>query len=201
MKSDFPEHWTLLPIEDCMAAIIDYRGKSPQKTSSGVPLITAKVVKGGRILPPDEFIAFGDYDSWMRRGLPEPGDVVITTEAPLGEVGQIGLEKVALAQRLIVLRGKPNLLDNTYLKFALQSRFVQAQLHATRATAPGSSLSPREASALARASGCLPIAAKARTPKRRSFHHMNDALPSNSSSSWYRPAASNDERQTGVPWK
>jgi type I restriction enzyme S subunit len=124
MGSDWKEH----PLEDCMAAIIDYRGKTPTKTPSGVPLITAKVVKGGRIEKPDEFIAEEDYDAWMRRGMPEPGDVVITTEAPLGEVAQLGNERVALAQRLIALRGKQGVLDNTFLKFLMQSRGVQDQL-------------------------------------------------------------------------
>ncbi|MDD5713140.1 MAG: restriction endonuclease subunit S, partial [Smithellaceae bacterium] len=111
-----------------MAAIIDYRGKTPTKTSFGIPLITAKVVKGGRIETPDEFIAVDDYELWMRRGIPKAGDVVITTEAPLGEVAQLGAERVALAQRLITLRGKDGLLDNRFLKFLMQSENVQDQL-------------------------------------------------------------------------
>lgn len=122
--------WTVRPIDECMAAVIDYRGKTPKKTSFGIPLITAKVVKGGRIEAPEEFIADADYDSWMRRGIPETGDIVITTEAPLGEVAQLGAERVALAQRLIALRGKPGLLDNGFLKFLLQSDDVQSQLRA-----------------------------------------------------------------------
>ena len=122
-----------MPLEDCMSAIIDYRGKTPLKTSSGIPLVTAKVVKGGRIETPDEFIAVEDFESWMRRGMPLPGDVVMTTEAPLGEIAQLGAERVALAQRLITLRGKPRILDNTFLKFLMQSASVQDQLHA-RAT-------------------------------------------------------------------
>jgi type I restriction enzyme S subunit len=125
--------WTRLPLEDCMEAIIDYRGKTPKKASSGIPLITAKVVKGGRIETPDEFIAVDDYDAWMRRGLPKAGDIVMTTEAPLGEVAQLGTERVALAQRIIALRGKKGLLDNDFLKFLMQSEDVQKQLRA-RAT-------------------------------------------------------------------
>jgi type I restriction enzyme S subunit len=122
--------WTIASLEDCMAVIIDYRGKTPQKTSSGIPLITAKVVKGGRIETPDEFIAEEDYSNWMRRGMPQAGDVIVTTEAPLGEVAQLGGGRLALAQRLIALRGKPHVLDNTYLKFLMQSEGVQAQLRA-----------------------------------------------------------------------
>lgn len=121
--------WISRPLEGCMAAIIDYRGKTPRKTSHGIPLITAKVVKGGRILAPDEFIAPEEYDSWMRRGMPMPGDVLVTTEAPLGEVAQLGSERVALAQRLIALRGHSDILDNGFLKFLMQSDAVQSQLH------------------------------------------------------------------------
>ena len=66
----------------------------------------------------------------MRRGLPKAGDVVMTTEAPLGEIAQLGPERVALAQRLITLRGNPSILDNTFLKFLMQSSDVQEQLHA-----------------------------------------------------------------------
>ncbi|BBL74212.1 restriction endonuclease subunit S [Methylomagnum ishizawai] len=120
--------WHETPLEDCMEAIIDYRGKTPRKTANGIPLITAKIVKGGRINTPEEFIDPDEYDSWMTRGLPQAGDVVMTTEAPLGEVAQLDGKKVALAQRLITLRGKPGILDNTYLKFILQSDFVREQL-------------------------------------------------------------------------
>jgi type I restriction enzyme S subunit len=120
--------WKTLPLEDCMAAVIDYRGKSPEKTTFGVPLVTAKIVKGGRIEKPEEFIAEADFDDWMRRGMPKPGDIVMTTEAPLGEVAQLDGRKVALAQRVITLRGKADLLDNTFLKFLLQSNPVQEEL-------------------------------------------------------------------------
>jgi type I restriction enzyme S subunit len=69
----------------------------------------------------------------MRRGIPEPGDVVLTTEAPLGEVAQLDGRRFALAQRLITLRGKHGLLDNTFLKYLLLSKPLQAELLA-RAT-------------------------------------------------------------------
>ena len=47
-----PPTWRLARIDGCMSAIIDYRGKSPEKTKWGVPLITAKIVKGGRMGKP-----------------------------------------------------------------------------------------------------------------------------------------------------
>jgi type I restriction enzyme S subunit len=88
-----------LTIEQATERIIDYRGRTPPKTASGIRLITAKVIKGGRILEePKEFIATDFYDEWMCRGLPQRSDVLITTEAPLGEVAILrNGDKVALA--------------------------------------------------------------------------------------------------------
>jgi type I restriction enzyme S subunit len=143
-----------------METIIDYRGKTPRKTSFGIPLITAKVVKGGRIETPDEFIAVEDYQDWMRRGIPKPGDVVITTEAPLGEVAQLGTERVALAQRLIALRGNPEILDNQFLKFLMQSNEVQDQL---RARASGTTVLGIKQSELRKVMLTLPSIAEQRS--------------------------------------
>lgn len=135
MESD----WIEMPLEEAMDAIIDYRGKTPTKTTSGIPLITAKIVKNGRINPTQEYIAESDYDSWMQRGIPQKGDVVLTTEAPLGEVAQLDGSKIALAQRIITLRGKAGLLESDFLKYLLQSNDVRHQLdgRATGTTVSG----------------------------------------------------------------
>jgi type I restriction enzyme S subunit len=120
--------WKEYILEDCMDAIIDYRGKTPNKTTSGIPLITAKIIKNGSILPTQEYIAENDYESWMRRGIPEVGDVLLTTEAPLGEVAQISDPNIALAQRVITLRGKKEFLNNDFLKYLLISPQTQSEL-------------------------------------------------------------------------
>ena len=115
-------------LENLLDKLIDYRGKTPKKTLSGVPLVTAKIVKNGTINGYTEYIAEEDYDKWMVRGFPKVGDVILTTEAPLGEVALLKEEKVALAQRIVCLRGKDNVLDNTYLKYYLQSGKGQKSL-------------------------------------------------------------------------
>ena len=54
--SDWKEH----VLEDVIDKFIDYRGKTPKKTTNGIPLVTAKIVKAGRIIEPTEFIAEED---------------------------------------------------------------------------------------------------------------------------------------------
>ena len=120
--------WKEYKLEEIIERFIDYRGKTPRKVISGIPLITAKVVKNGRLMPSNEFIAEEDYHSWMTRGFPEINDIVLTTEAPLGEVALIKDKNVALAQRIITLRGKERVVDNIFLKYYLQSPRGQNEL-------------------------------------------------------------------------
>ena len=125
-------HPDTITIEEATERIIDYRGKTPPKTNSGVRLVTAKVVKRGRILEePKEFIAADFYDEWMRRGLPQQFDVLLTTEAPLGELAILhDSERIALAQRIILLRARPGHIDPHFLFYALQSDSAQGELKA-----------------------------------------------------------------------
>jgi len=111
---------------------VDYRGKTPIKTDSGVFLVTAKNVKDGYIDygASQEYISEDDYEEVMHRGKPEIGDVLITTEAPCGNVAQVNRADIALAQRIIKYRGQSNIVDNTYLKYYLLSPEFQNILNA-----------------------------------------------------------------------
>jgi type I restriction enzyme, S subunit len=124
-----PDGWRWLKLGDA-AKFIDYRGKTPKKTNSGIPLITAKNVKMGFINEePREFIAEKDYKSWMTRGFPKVGDVLFTTEAPLGNVAQLKTnDRIALAQRMITFQSY-EFLNSTFLKYNLQSPQFQKLLN------------------------------------------------------------------------
>lgn len=109
---------------------IDYRGKTPKKTGSGIKLITAKNVRMGYMrTQPEEFIAEEDYEGWMTRGIPKEGDVLFTTEAPLANVTLLNTnEKIALAQRIITLCPNREILSGEYLTFCLQSKVIQDKI-------------------------------------------------------------------------
>lgn len=124
-----------------LANFIDYRGKTPTKTNSGIPLITAKNIRQGYISQePREYIDEADYDKWMTRGIPKAGDVLITTEAPMGYVANIlNIEgKFALAQRAICLQFK-KCIDPFFASIYMQSSVFQQQLNenATGSTVKG----------------------------------------------------------------
>ena len=55
------EQWKQDRLIDILDTLIDYRGKTPNKVERGIPLITAKIVKNGRIETPTEFLPAEEY--------------------------------------------------------------------------------------------------------------------------------------------
>ena len=135
-----PEDWEIVSIINC-CDYADYRGKTPPKTASGTFLVTAKNVRMGFIdyQESQEYVETALYDSIMRRGKPLIGDILITTEAPLGNVAQVDREDIALAQRIIKYRPKNDALFTTYLKHYFLSERFQRILddHSSGSTAKG----------------------------------------------------------------
>ena len=99
---DIADTWSWRALTD-LVLFVDYRGKTPAKLSSGVRLLTAKNVRKGQInLSPEEFLSESEYHAWMTRGFPKAGDILFTTEAPMGNAAVVVLaERFALAQRVI----------------------------------------------------------------------------------------------------
>lgn len=118
-------------MEDALEAIIDYRGKTPKKSDCGIPTLSAKSVKNNFIdYSSCYYISEAEYKRFMVRGFPQKGDILLTTEAPMGMVARLDRDNIAIAQRLLTLRGKEGVLDNDYLLYYLQSSAGQAALKA-----------------------------------------------------------------------
>ncbi len=136
---NIPSSWDWCALAD-LVLFIDYRGKTPAKTGQGVRLITAKNVKKSFInISPEEFLSEPDYHTWMTRGFPKVGDVLFTTEAPMGNAAVVRLsERFALAQRVICFRPygavNPDFLALQLLARPFQSLLIKT---ATGLTAKG----------------------------------------------------------------
>ena len=135
-----PAHWEVRGLTKCTTRI-DYRGATPEKSTFGVFLVTARNIKGGCIdySLSEEFVREENYDYVMRRGKPVVGEVLLTTEAPLGEIAYIDRPDVALAQRVIKFSSSIPALHNSYLGLWFQCDHFQFDLksRATGSTALG----------------------------------------------------------------
>jgi type I restriction enzyme, S subunit len=149
-----PKAWDVKALEE-ITDYVDYRGKTPPKSEYGIFLITARNIKEGYIDydVSKEYIPEYAYESAMSRGKAAIGDVLITTEAPMGNVAQIDKEFIALAQRVIKYRGKKDLLLNDYLAINLMSEQFHRRLIAE---STGSTVLGIKGSRLHRIKICLP---------------------------------------------
>ena len=114
-----------------VTSFIDYRGKTPTKSDSGIPLITAKNVRAtGFSVEPREYIPEELFAEWMTRGFPRVGDVLFTTEAPLGNVCRIPnlYDRFAVGQRIVTMQVMQDVLDSAYLEHALKSETFQRKI-------------------------------------------------------------------------
>lgn len=130
--------WDERPLGSVLEVIIDHRGKTPTKlggddfTTSGVPVVSAIHIKNGRIEwdRRERFVPHWMFEKWMPVRL-RRGDVLLTSEAPLGGVAQVPTDDdLVLSQRLFALRGLDGQLDSTFLRYFLQSSEGQSRLAA-----------------------------------------------------------------------
>jgi len=130
--------WPQKPLGELLELVIDHRGKTPKKMgfsdfhSEGHPVLSAKHVKTD-VLVNVEAIRFANeqmYHKWMKVEIQE-GDVVLTSEAPMGEVYYLdGNIKYVLGQRVFGLRPKKEEIHPLYLSAWLTSLRGQEQLAA-----------------------------------------------------------------------
>lgn len=128
------EGWLRKRIDSVCESIIDCINKTAPKhnTPTQFKMIRTTNIRNGKINLDSVFYATEEiYKTWTRRQIPQRGDIILTREAPLGEVGMLNSdEKVFLGQRLVSYRADPTQINSRYLLFAFQSQDVQNQIHA-----------------------------------------------------------------------
>lgn len=129
MTTQLPAWWREEILVDLLESLIDYRGKTPEKSNHWILTLSAKSVKMWSIdYNQAYYISKETYDKFMVRWFPKQWDILMTTEAPLGIIAKLDRDDVAVAQRLLTLRGKKWILDNDFLMYFLMSDRWQHEL-------------------------------------------------------------------------
>ena len=134
-----PRQWKWIRLEN-LFLFIDYRGKTPIKSEYGVRLITASNIRKGYIDHKRvEYISLSEYENRQSRGISQKGDILFTTEAPLGNASLADIETYSTGQRVITLRSLNNLILHEFAVYEILSSYFQKTLkdNATGTTAQG----------------------------------------------------------------
>ncbi|MDR5901640.1 restriction endonuclease subunit S [Halomonas icarae] len=120
-------------IDSACDSVIDCINKTAPKVDEPTPykMIRTTNVRNGFVnLEAVKYVTEEVYEKWTRRQVPISGDVILTREAPMGEVGILDTEeKVFLGQRLVSYRADRKKLLPDFLIYAFQSPYMQRQIH------------------------------------------------------------------------
>lgn len=141
-----PKDWSPILFSDVVGKYIDYRGRTPRKLGlawggGDILALSANNVGMGHINF-EKDANFGSeelHDRWMTQGRCEKGDVLLTMEAPLGNVAQIpDSRRYILSQRVLLIKAK-TAIDPNFLAHYMRGSSFQGQLvaNATGSTAQG----------------------------------------------------------------
>lgn len=140
MDFELPATWKMVELNQ-LYNFIDYRGKTPVKSVEGVFLITASNIRQGYMdYTRKEYISCEEYNARKSRGITRQGDLLFTTEAPMGNAAICDLNECSCGQRIITFQeyeentAKPQL----FMYFILSSHFQKQLLdNCTGTTAKG----------------------------------------------------------------
>ena len=117
-------------IKELCMVVADCPHSTPKWTSSGKIVIRSNNIKNGKInFSSPSYTDEKNFEIRTKRAMPRGGDLIITREAPMGEVGMVPENmECCLGQRMVLLRVNPEVCDNYYLLYCIQSKYVQHQI-------------------------------------------------------------------------
>lgn len=152
----FSGKWEQRKLLENFQKIIDFRGRTPKKlgmdwSKEGYLALSALNVKDGYIDFKQE-CHYGSrelYDKWMTGNELHKGQVIFTTEAPMGNVAQIpDNKKYILSQRTIAFEVKPDLINEDFLAILLRTPQMFQKLSALSSGGTAKGISQRSMEAV-----------------------------------------------------
>lgn len=127
------------PLASMTTAIVDCVNDTPNFAPTNTGLLGLKTtnVRPARLdLDRTWWMSEPDFKAWNRRVEPQPDDVVLTREAPLGFVALLPEGRYALTQRLVLIRTHETAVLPRFLMHALNSQLVFTAMTALGRSAP-----------------------------------------------------------------
>ncbi len=131
--------WPRATIDTVCSELVDCVNRTAPVVDGPTPykMIRTTNVKNGFIdLSEVRYVTKEIYDRWTRRQVPQIGDVILTREAPLGEVARVRTnDLIFLGQRLFSYRADPGVMDGGFLFYSMRGPDIQSQIKALGAGA------------------------------------------------------------------
>lgn len=131
-----PAHWSIKRFKYLLDYITDGSHFSPETVDVGYPYITAADVRGlGLDYQAAKKISNQDFIALQRTGCqPKVGDVLLVKDgATTGRVGMVTSDYPCVVLSSVAILRAPGNMDCRYLRYLMESEFVQSQIQASMA--------------------------------------------------------------------
>ncbi len=119
---EVPDHWIKTKLKYIAHSIIDTEHKTAPFYENGEYLVcrTTNVRNGELRLEGGKYTDLDAYIEWTVRGIPKPGDILFTREAPAGEACIVPDEPVlCLGQRMVLFKLNKKRVDSHFVLYSL----------------------------------------------------------------------------------
>ncbi len=123
---ELPEGWVWSAAIQACDRVVDCHNKTAPYVDNGIMLVRTSNIRDGRLLLEDmRYVDEPTYEFWSRRCTPQPGDVLFTREAPMGEAAIIPQKtRLCLGQRTMLMRPS-HCITSEFLLYALISPVIK----------------------------------------------------------------------------
>lgn len=119
---ELPANWQWATLMQCCRWVVDCRNKTAQYSAAGATLLRTNNIRDGKLRLTDvKFVDDETYAKWTERYRPAANDLVITREAPMGEVCLLDNRYTyCLGQRLMLASMIPGTFEPKFLLYSLR---------------------------------------------------------------------------------
>ena len=122
-----PEGWRWTAVSEIADLVTDGTHHTPNYTSSGVPFISVKDVRQGKVNFDDcRFISRDDHDVLIHRCHPEPGDLLITKSGTIGRLAIVPDKEISLfvSVALVKIQSTQGLISPKWFRYAFEHHIL-----------------------------------------------------------------------------
>jgi type I restriction enzyme S subunit len=125
-----PKGWPIKTVGDVASKITDGEHQTPQRTTQGIKLLSARNVRDGFIDVKDvDYIGPEEHERIRRRCNPEKGDILISCSGTIGRVAIVQTtEPISLVRSVALVKPNRALVDEVFLSNYLRTPALHSKM-------------------------------------------------------------------------
>ncbi|PEU01732.1 hypothetical protein CN527_10240 [Bacillus cereus] len=147
---EVPEEWEVLKVQDIALKVTDGEHKTPNRTTFGELLLSARNVKNNMLdLSNVDYVSQEELEKITKRCNPEEGDILISCSGTVGRVCVVpkGI-KFGLVRSVALVKSDKGTANSNFLMYVLQSHKLQEQMRMNQSQLAQANLFLRDINAL-----------------------------------------------------